>query len=51
MQEIGRAFRVLSGPFSGVFLTHSTRMNLQIRRKMISNDPPRSIHHSCATGS
>ena len=51
MHRIGGAFRVSFGPFSGVFLAHTTGMNLQIRRKMTTNNPPKSIHHSCASGS
>ena len=39
------------GPFPGEFLAHSTSMNPRIRRKMISNDPSKSIHHPCTSHS
>lgn len=51
MEKVGGALRVSFGPFPGVFLAHTTGLNLQIRRKMTSNEPPKSIHHSCDTGS
>ncbi len=44
VNRIGGAFRVSFGPIFGVFLTHTTSMNLRIRRKSTKNDPPKSIH-------
>jgi hypothetical protein len=51
VHRIGGAFRVSFGPFFGVFLAHTTSMNLQIRPKMVTNDSPKSIHPLCATHS
>ena len=51
MHRIGGAFRVSFGPFFGVFLAHTTSMNLQTRKKMASNAPPKSIHPLCTTNS
>ncbi len=51
MNRIGGAFRVSFGPFFGEFLVHTTSMNLRIRRKSTSNDPPKSIHYLSTTRS